>query len=33
MYIKLEADEQLKLEEFKCYSWKHKKEVTEEYRA
>jgi ribonuclease G len=33
MYIKLEPDEELKLEEFKCYSWKQKREVTEEFRA
>ncbi len=33
MYIKLEADPLLKLEEFKCYSWKSKREVTDEYRA
>jgi ribonuclease G len=32
-YIKLEPDSQLKLEEFKCYSWKQKKEVTEEFKA
>ncbi len=33
MYIKLEADQELKLEEFKCYSWKQKREVTEEYKT
>lgn len=33
MYIKLEPDETLKLEEYKCYSWKQKKEVTDDYRA
>jgi ribonuclease G len=33
MYIKLEPDEDLKLEEFKCYSWKQKREVTDEFRA
>jgi ribonuclease G len=33
MYIKLEPDLDLKLEEFKCYSWKQKRDVTEEYRG
>lgn len=33
LYIKLEPDPELKLEEFKCYSWKQKREVTEEFRA
>jgi len=33
MYIKLEADTTLKLEEFKCYSWKQQKEVTDLYRG
>jgi ribonuclease G len=32
-YIKLEPDAGLKLEEFKCFSWKQKKEVTEDYRG
>jgi ribonuclease G len=32
-YIKLEAEPNLKLEEFKCYSWKQKREVTDEFRA
>jgi hypothetical protein len=31
MYIKLEPDPTLNLDEFKCYSWKQKKDVTEEY--
>jgi ribonuclease G len=33
MYIKLEPDETLSLDDFKCYSWKQKKEVTDEFRA
>ncbi|MBU0508247.1 Rne/Rng family ribonuclease [bacterium] len=33
MYIKLEPDPNLKLEEFKCYSWKQKKEITDEFRS
>ena len=33
MYIKLEPDSDLKLEEFKCYSWKQKREITDEFRA
>jgi hypothetical protein len=33
MYIKLEPDDTLSLDEFKCYSWKHKKEVTDEFRG
>jgi ribonuclease G len=32
-YIKLESEVGLKLEEFKCYSWKQKREVTDEYRG
>jgi len=32
-YIKLEPDESLRLEEFKCYSWKQKKEVTDDFRS
>ena len=32
-YIKLEPDPQLKLEEFKCFSWKQKKEVTDEFKG
>jgi ribonuclease G len=31
LYIKLEADPDLRIEEFNCYSWKQKREVTEEY--
>lgn len=31
MYIKLEKDSSLKLEEFKCFSWKQQKDVTEDY--
>ena len=33
MYIKLEPDDGVKLEEFKCYSWKQKREVTEQFRS
>ncbi|MCX6600609.1 MAG: Rne/Rng family ribonuclease [bacterium] len=33
MYIKLEPDDALSLDEFKCYSWKQKKEVTDEFRG
>ncbi|MBU0691017.1 Rne/Rng family ribonuclease [bacterium] len=33
MYIKLEPDDELKLDEFRCYSWKQKKDVTDEYRV
>jgi ribonuclease G len=33
MYIKLEPDENLKLEEFKCYSWKRQADVTEEFET
>jgi ribonuclease G len=32
-YIKLEPDDSLRLDEFKCYSWKQKREVTEDYRV
>jgi ribonuclease G len=32
-YIKLEPDDTLRLEEFKCYSWKQKKEVTDDFRS
>lgn len=33
MYIKLEAGESLRLEEFTCYSWKRRADVTEEFGA
>ncbi|MDD5088868.1 MAG: Rne/Rng family ribonuclease [bacterium] len=33
MYIKLEADPTVKLEEFKCYSWKQQQEVTDQFRG
>lgn len=33
IYIKIEPDDSLKLEEFKCYSWKQKKEVTSDFSA
>jgi len=33
MYIKLEPDENLRLEEFKCYSWRRGGDVTDEFRA
>jgi ribonuclease G len=32
-FIKLEPQPDLRLEEFKCYSWKQKKEVTEDFRS
>jgi ribonuclease G len=31
-YIKLEAEESLRLDEFKCYSWKQKKDITDDFR-
>ena len=33
MYIKLEADDNLKLEDFRCYSWRRGEDVTEEFRT
>jgi ribonuclease G len=33
LYIKLEADPSLSMEEFKCYSWKQKKDVTDDFRS
>ncbi|MFH1011600.1 MAG: Rne/Rng family ribonuclease [bacterium] len=33
MYIKLEPDESLKWEEFRCYSWKRQEDVTDEFRT
>lgn len=32
-YIKLEPDEDLSIDDFKCFSWKQKKEVTEEFKS
>lgn len=33
MYIKLEPDESLRLEDFRCYSWKRQADVTDEFRT
>lgn len=33
LYIKLEPDSTLRLDEFKCYSWKQRREVTEQFRS
>jgi ribonuclease G len=33
LYIKLEADPTLSMEDFRCYSWKQKKDVTDDYRS
>ncbi len=33
MYIKLESDDSLKLEDFRCYSWKRGEDVTAEFRT
>lgn len=32
-YIKLEPDPELRLDEYHCFSWKQKKEITEEFKA
>ena len=33
MYIKLEPDSDLNIDEFKCYSWKQGRDVTDEYKV
>jgi ribonuclease G len=33
LYIRLEPDDSLKIDEFKGYSWKQKREVTSEYES
>ena len=33
MYITLERNEHLRIEDFKGYSWKQKREVTDEFMA
>ncbi|MBI5059847.1 Rne/Rng family ribonuclease [candidate division KSB1 bacterium] len=33
LYIKLEPEPSLRLDEFKCYSWKQKREVTDDFRS
>ncbi len=33
LYIKLEPDSTLNIDDFKCYSWKQKKDITEEFRS